>query len=362
MVNNYIIVLDIANWAVSYRHRESAFTSLFYGPDGQPHKAIKKSWDDSFVISGIQNEFASNAQNVLNSFRFFGVYLCSSECDFIYMIGNCGYTSESFDCGYCGENIGNKVGAGGHTLARKEFGARRLGPDIGESNYIGGSLNSDHKYWESLAQDIQSNLLRIQEKREIKMKVKGTMTTVSMTGFSRVLRENIDFLHRIGKVTDIFQRLLVHSTLLFHVSMGWLEEKDVALTLGLEEACPDYLLRTSQVFIDKMEKLIELPDSIVWVLAIVYKLKSIITGESAGSPTSYKSREQFEKAVDQAVGMSMRDRAKDLINAHRQTNNAEAVMALDLIIREDKLSPLYIYLKGFRLNKIPNPTDMAVEY
>lgn len=37
-------------------------------------------------------------------------------------------------------------------------------------------------------------------------------------------------------------------------------------------------------------------------------------------------------------------------------------MALDLILREDKLSPLYIYLKGFRLNKIPNPTEMMVEY
>lgn len=362
MINNYMIILDIANWVLAYRNRQSPFTSLFFDEKGNPYSALKAYWSNCFVISGIQNEFASNAQNVLNSFRFFGVYLCSSECDFIYMIGNCGYTSESFDCGYCGEPIGNKRGAGGHTLARKEQGARRLGPDIGDSNYIGGTLNSDHKYWDSLGKDILGHLQKTQEKREVKTKVKGVMATVPMTGFSRILRENIDFLHRISKVTDIFQRLLVHSMLLFNASMGWVDPKEVAATIALEEAdSVEYLSKSSFSLIDKLEKLIELPDSIVWVLAIVHKLKAIIC-ESAALPSSYANREVFEKAMDQAIAMSMRDRAKDLINTHRRINNAEAVMALDLILREDKLSPLYIYLKGFRLNKIPNPTDMMVEY
>lgn len=57
------------------------------------------------------------------------------------------------------------------------------------------------------------------------------------------------------------------------------------------------------------------------MLAIVHKLKAIIC-EATALPSTYANREKFEKAMDQAVTMSMRDRAKELINTHRRINNA----------------------------------------
>ena len=58
------------------------------------------------------------------------------------------------------------------------------------------------------------------------MKVKGTMSTISMTGFNRIIRKDVFlFLNRISKVTDIFQRLLIHSLLLFSINMGWISDK-----------------------------------------------------------------------------------------------------------------------------------------
>lgn len=58
------------------------------------------------------------------------------------------------------------------------------------------------------------------------MKVKGTMTNISMTGYNRIIRADaFTFLNRISKVTDIFQRLLLHSVLSFSTGMGWVGDK-----------------------------------------------------------------------------------------------------------------------------------------
>jgi len=67
-----------------------------------------------------------------------GVYICCTECDYIYLHQNCGWPNEQIDCPICGEKIG--AGISSHTLSRNDKGARRLMTkiftDIGRPYYV----------------------------------------------------------------------------------------------------------------------------------------------------------------------------------------------------------------------------------
>jgi hypothetical protein len=76
-----------------------------------------------------------------------GVYICSSECDYIYSHENCGWPSEQTDCPLCGEKIGSKGRS--HTLSRDDKGARRLMTKVlvDKSAYYVWSMTTLAEYW-----------------------------------------------------------------------------------------------------------------------------------------------------------------------------------------------------------------------
>lgn len=53
-----------------------------------------------------------------------GVYLCCSDCDYIYTHEDCGWPNQQSECPMCGQKIGRKDKS--HSLARDDKGARRI--------------------------------------------------------------------------------------------------------------------------------------------------------------------------------------------------------------------------------------------
>ncbi len=119
-----------------------------------------------FFPCGPENNFINIAQTVsmLTRNNDIGVYLCSSNCDYIYSHLNCGWPAEASTCQICKQPIGCIPGRS-HTINRSEQGARRITSPVvkDNSNFYVGSLKNLASYWEMQRFYIQAEINRMKK-------------------------------------------------------------------------------------------------------------------------------------------------------------------------------------------------------
>jgi hypothetical protein len=91
------------------RRNESEYVKLFYSPEGFLHDSLENSFKSSSLICGLPSARLSRLMFLIENYEYLEttrVFKCSSDCDFIYFISDCGLTEEESICPYCKKLIG----------------------------------------------------------------------------------------------------------------------------------------------------------------------------------------------------------------------------------------------------------------
>ena len=131
MFINYLALITI-----SYSKLPNCFSSQFFKVDGQPFESISESSKQIYFIGAETPEMQSYLKSIQENFEklrsktFFepyskgGSYVCSHNCDFFYIIENCGGPRVKSICPYCR----NEIGGLNHILVERP-GHRNLTDD-----------------------------------------------------------------------------------------------------------------------------------------------------------------------------------------------------------------------------------------
>ena len=77
---------------------------------------------ERFLLCGRMNQSANAIQIAINNKENLNFYVCSRECDFVYLIGNCQNPWKEETCPWCKKIIGGTA----HNLTRATEGARSV--------------------------------------------------------------------------------------------------------------------------------------------------------------------------------------------------------------------------------------------
>mmetsp|Transcript_3004 Transcript_3004/g.4645 ORF Transcript_3004/g.4645 Transcript_3004/m.4645 type:complete len:1347 (+) Transcript_3004:98-4138(+) len=308
---------------VSYSRIECPLTSLFFDGEGKIHEDLPQRFNQGFVFGSEPSSRYVYFKGLLDNYDSMrnaganwrnggtGTYKCADDCDYIYLVQNCGGCVVEVPCPYCRRTIGGI----NHTPHARP----------GHENI------SDERAKQLLNQRIEK------------------YATENSTG--RSLEEGCDVPPRkLELVPYMFMNMVLNCSMEALLELNLVESMD-----GFFEAPNNFFDSRFEYQFERLQTLTGTEEIHVWLYKVATSLPTVMANY-ADKPCTRQSRDQFERDVqERVVKPTLESVEKAILNYKKsiQANFTQEEDSISTYIQELKL-PEYPLMRLFRVISQPD--------